>query len=72
MQPSRSLDFISCYDRFECECLDVPLDWTGKESGRRAAVTIIRFPAKISVTDTRFGGAILVNSGRLHGSSEYF
>lgn len=31
--------------------------------GRRVAVALTRLPAKVSVTDPRYGGAVLINPG---------
>jgi hypothetical protein len=68
VKPSKSLKFIACYDGFECARLDVPLDWTAKDrdGGKRAAVAVVRLPARVAVTDPRYGGAVLTNPGEIH------
>jgi hypothetical protein len=45
----------------------VPLDWTAKDlnGGKRVAVAVARLPAKVPVTDPRYGGAVLINPGWL-------
>jgi hypothetical protein len=65
VKPSKSLEFIDCPDGLECARLDVPLDWTLKDQnkGKRAAIAVARFPAKVTVTDPRYGGAVLINPG---------
>ena len=71
LKPSTSLDLQPCYDGYECARLDVPLDWSASKEDqhkKRAAVAIIRLPAKVPVTSPRYGGAILVNPGGPGGS----
>jgi hypothetical protein len=64
IKPSSSLDFVKCYQIFKCARLDVPLDWTSpKEDKRRAAVALAMLPAEVPVTDSRYGGSILINPG---------
>jgi len=47
----------------------VPLDWSpSSQSKQRAAVALIRIPAKVPVTDPRYGGAVLINPGGPGGS----
>jgi pimeloyl-ACP methyl ester carboxylesterase len=65
------LEFHSCFGDFECARLDVPLDWTAsakEQKAKRAAIAITKFPAKVSVIDSRYGGAILINPGGPGGS----
>jgi len=65
VKPSKSLEFTDCFDGLECARLDVPLDWTAKDQsqGKRAAIAVARFPAKVAVNDPRYGGAVLINPG---------
>jgi pimeloyl-ACP methyl ester carboxylesterase len=69
--PSTSLEFQPCHDTYQCTKLSVPLDWTASETkakGKRVSLAIIRLPAKVPVTDPRYGGSIFVNPGGPGGS----
>ncbi|KAJ5216331.1 uncharacterized protein N7498_002738 [Penicillium cinerascens] len=62
--PSANLHFHSCYSTFECARLDVPLDWKNEATdSQRVAIALIRLPAKVDVSDPRYGGSILINPG---------
>ncbi len=67
--PSESFNYTSCFGDFQCARLDVPLNWDANaaEDGPRAAIAIVRLPAKVPVTDIRYGGAILMNPGEQNG-----
>ncbi|CRG89016.1 hypothetical protein PISL3812_06051 [Talaromyces islandicus] len=61
--PSTSLEYTPCFSSFFCARLLVPLNWNSTEDDTRAAVAVIKLPAKVPVTDPRYGGAIIVNPG---------
>ncbi|KAH7141086.1 proteinase [Dactylonectria macrodidyma] len=65
--PHTSLQYVPCYESFQCARLSVPLNWNSsaaaQKTGPRAAIAIIKLPAKVSVTDPRYGGPVLVNPG---------
>lgn len=67
IEPSRKLDWTPCLTSFECARLSVPLNWNAsaekQQEGPRAAIAVIKLPAKVPVTDPRYGGAIVVNPG---------
>ncbi|KAI5362847.1 Putative alpha/beta hydrolase-1, peptidase S33 tripeptidyl aminopeptidase-like protein [Septoria linicola] len=60
---SSELKYTSCYDGLECARLDVPLDWNDSNNAGRVAIAVARLPAKVPVTDPRYGGAIIINPG---------
>lgn len=44
--------------------MEVPMDYNrGDGQGCRVAVALTRLPAKVPVTDPRYGGAVLINPG---------
>ncbi|CAG7948230.1 unnamed protein product [Penicillium nalgiovense] len=64
--PSQSLEYHNCGDEFQCARLEVPMDYERTDrKGRTFALAIVRLPAKVPVTDPRYGGAVLVNPGKL-------
>lgn len=66
--PSASIDYRKCYDGFQCARLQVPLDWKDPNNPETVAVAIVRLPAKVPITDDRYGGAVLINPGGPGGS----
>ncbi|KAI4158419.1 MAG: hypothetical protein LQ342_007460 [Letrouitia transgressa] len=63
--PSSLLDFHDCFDGFQCARLDLPMDWnqTDAESGPRVQLAVVKLPAKVPVTDIRYGGPLWLQSG---------
>lgn len=39
--------------------------------GRKVAVAVTRLPAKVPVTDPRYGGAVLINPGNINSSNMF-
>ncbi|GFF43102.1 tripeptidyl aminopeptidase [Aspergillus udagawae] len=65
--PSKSLEYHDCFDGFQCARLEV--DYHREDGqGRQMAIGIARLPAKVPVTDSRYGGAVLINPGGPGGS----
>ena len=64
--PSQSLEYHNCGDEFQCARLEVPMDYERTDGkGRKFTLAIVRLPAKVPVTDPRYGGAVLINPGKL-------
>ncbi|KAF2836580.1 hypothetical protein M501DRAFT_248976 [Patellaria atrata CBS 101060] len=69
IQPSRYLHFKPCYDDLQCARLEVPLDyWNGTDPDITVTIAIAKLPARVSVTDPRYGGPILIHPGGPGGS----
>lgn len=66
--PSRSLHYHNCGDEFQCARLKVPMDYNRTDGkGRSFDLAVVRLPAKVPVTDPRYGGAVLINPGMYNG-----
>ena len=64
--PSESLEYHNCGDAFKCARLEVPMDYNRTDGkGRSFTLAVVRVPAKVPVTDPRYGGAVLINPGKL-------
>ena len=62
--PDRELVYYPCFDGFQCARLDLPMDWnqTGRD-GYRIQLAVARLPAKVPVTDVRYGGLLWLQDG---------
>ncbi|KAG9672194.1 hypothetical protein KCU99_g2542, partial [Aureobasidium melanogenum] len=60
-----SLVYHDCYDGFQCARLQVPMDWTAEKgvNNRTVQIALIKLPASVPVTDSRYGGAVVFNPG---------
>ncbi len=50
--------------------MTLPLDWQASEESRynkTAALAIIKLPAKVSIADPTYGGAVITNGGGPEG-----
>ncbi|CAD0107862.1 unnamed protein product [Aureobasidium uvarum] len=67
---TESLVYHDCYGDFQCARLQVPLDWTAEEAAdnRTVQIALIKLPASVPVTDSRYGGAVILNPGGPGGS----
>jgi hypothetical protein len=62
---NESLVYHDCFDGFKCAKLQVPLDWTAEEGtdNRTAEIALIKVPAIVPVTDSRYAGPVVLNPG---------
>lgn len=64
IDPSPVLEYQDCGDGFQCARLQVPMDYNRTETDDRTfSLAIVRIPAKVPVSDARYGGAVLINPG---------
>ena len=53
----------------QCARLDVPMDWNGAEdNSQRVQIALMKRPAAVPITDSRYGGPVLLNPGGPGGS----
>ena len=64
IKPSRELVYTPCFDGFNCTRLEVPMDWNSTDpDGHRVNLAIAKLPAKVPVTDPRYGGLLWLQTG---------
>lgn len=63
--PQRQLIYRPCHDGYQCARLLVPMDWNDVDAtNNNVAIAVVRLPAKVKITDPRYGGAVIVNPGQ--------
>lgn len=71
IEPSEELTYHACFEIYQCARLLVPLDWQASEESRynqTIALAIIKLPARVSILNATYGGAVITNPGGPGGS----
>lgn len=62
-----TLNFVSCYQGYQCARLEVPLNWSSSaipSNGNDTAIlAIVKLSAQVDPSDERYGGSIITNPG---------
>ncbi|KAF5523262.1 putative hydrolase [Colletotrichum aenigma] len=61
--PQEQFVYHPCFGGYQCARLSVPINWNDTANPARAAIAVIKVPAKVPVTDPCYGGAIVLNPG---------
>ncbi|KAH7272815.1 Alpha/Beta hydrolase protein [Fusarium solani] len=69
LEPSQDLKWETCYTKFECARLDVPMDWLDPSDKKRVVVGVIKLPAKSKDNPV---SPVFVNPGGPGGSGVSF
>ncbi|UPK89475.1 hypothetical protein LCI18_000410 [Fusarium solani-melongenae] len=69
LEPSRDLKWETCYTKFECARLDVPMNWLDPSDKKRVVVGVIKLPAKSKDNPV---SPVFVNPGGPGGSGVSF
>jgi len=67
IKPSERLEYHTCYGNLQCARLTIPMDWNRTDTGEDAPkvdIALVQIPAKVAITDPRYGGAAIINPGR--------
>ena len=70
IEPSWDLDYHSCYGRFQCARLTLPMDWLDLSNNHTIALAVIKLPAQVeaSKSNPNYGGPVITNPGGPGGS----
>lgn len=64
IEATESFEYHPCFDDFQCAKLKLPLDYfNGTHPNASVSIAIVKYPAKVPVDDSRYGGPVLINPG---------
>lgn len=67
----KTLQYAPCYPswgEFQCARLELPLDYWNGTTNQTLSLAVIRKPAAVPITDSRYAGPVIVNPGGPGGS----
>ncbi|KIM23795.1 hypothetical protein M408DRAFT_332157 [Serendipita vermifera MAFF 305830] len=67
LSPTKKLHWVTCYVNFQCARLQVPLNYEDPSAGD-AAIALLRYPASVKRTSSKYKGPVLFNPGGPGGS----
>ncbi|KAK7522900.1 uncharacterized protein IWZ02DRAFT_450788 [Phyllosticta citriasiana] len=65
---TRKISLVPCHGDYQCTKVELPLDYFNGTTDGKISLAVAVLPAKVPITDPRYGGPLLVNPGGPGGS----